>query len=214
MRTFILEDNQDITRIGIERLVDSNFKCNQMLRAGSFNSLVELLRSHPESVVVIDYTLFDFQSPDQLLNLKASTPDSSWILFSDELSVSFIRTVLLSYHRLSLIFKNDSEQEIANALQSAFSNESYICTYANKVLADEEMKENNKEKLTPSERNILRQIAEGKSTKEIAYSMHLSFHTINTHRKNIFRKIEVNNVHEAIRYAVRSGLADMNDYYI
>ena len=41
-----------------------------------------------------------------------------------------------------------------------------------------------------------------------------SFHTVNTHRKNIFRKLGVNNVHEAIRYAMRSGLVDAAEYYI
>ncbi|MCD8101982.1 MAG: LuxR C-terminal-related transcriptional regulator [Alistipes sp.] len=42
----------------------------------------------------------------------------------------------------------------------------------------------------------------------------LSFHTINSHRKNIFRKLGVNNVQEAIRYALRAGIIDMADYNI
>jgi len=51
-------------------------------------------------------------------------------------------------------------------------------------------------------------------TKEIAYEKNLSFHTVNTHRKNIFRKLGVNNVHEAIKYAFRAGLIDIMEYYI
>jgi DNA-binding CsgD family transcriptional regulator len=54
----------------------------------------------------------------------------------------------------------------------------------------------------------------GKTTKEIAYEQNLSFHTINTHRKNIFRKLEINNVHEAIKYALRAGIIDLSEYCI
>ena len=51
-------------------------------------------------------------------------------------------------------------------------------------------------------------------TKEIAEKRFSSFHTVNTHRKNIFRKLNVNNVHEATKYALRAGLVDTAEYYI
>jgi predicted esterase YcpF (UPF0227 family) len=52
------------------------------------------------------------------------------------------------------------------------------------------------------------------TAKEIADLRCLSFHTVNTHRKNIFRKIQVNNIHEATKYAVKAGLIDLVDYFI
>ncbi|MDR0894995.1 MAG: LuxR C-terminal-related transcriptional regulator, partial [Prevotellaceae bacterium] len=51
-------------------------------------------------------------------------------------------------------------------------------------------------------------------TKEIAFEKNISFHTANTHRKNIFRKLEINNVHEAVKYAIRAGIFDVAEYYI
>jgi DNA-binding NarL/FixJ family response regulator len=54
-------------------------------------------------------------------------------------------------------------------------------------------------------------IALGKSVKEIAEERISSVHTITTHKKNIFRKLEVNNVFEATKYALRSGLIDAMD---
>ena len=69
-------------------------------------------------------------------------------------------------------------------------------------------------RLTPTETEILRDIALGLTTREIAEKRFSSFHTVNTHRKNIFRKIGVNNVHEATRYALRAGLVDSAEYYI
>ena len=57
-------------------------------------------------------------------------------------------------------------------------------------------------------------IAMGLTTREIAEKRFSSFHTVNTHRKNIFRKLGVNTIHEATKYALRAGLIDASDYYI
>jgi DNA-binding NarL/FixJ family response regulator len=70
------------------------------------------------------------------------------------------------------------------------------------------------EPLTPSEKKILREIALGKTTKEIAIERHLSFHTVNAHRRNIYRKLGVNSLSEVTRYALQAGLADPVEYYI
>jgi DNA-binding NarL/FixJ family response regulator len=69
-------------------------------------------------------------------------------------------------------------------------------------------------KLTSTEQEILKGMALGKTTKEIAKARFVSVHTVMTHRKNIFRKLDVNNVYEATKYAIRSGLIDMAEYYI
>ena len=69
-------------------------------------------------------------------------------------------------------------------------------------------------KLTPTENEILKDIALGMTTREIAEKRFSSFHTVNTHRKNIFRKLGVNTIHEATKYALRAGLVDSAEYYI
>lgn len=68
--------------------------------------------------------------------------------------------------------------------------------------------------LTATETDILKLIARGKSVKEIAAERISSVHTIVTHKKNIFRKLGVNNVYEATRYALRAGLVELVEYYI
>ena len=81
-------------------------------------------------------------------------------------------------------------------------------------MADEQWQEVERVKLTKTEMEVLRDIALGLTTKEIAEKRFSSFHTINTHRKNIFRKLNVNNVHEATKYALRAGMVDAAEYYI
>lgn len=68
--------------------------------------------------------------------------------------------------------------------------------------------------LTSTEMAILRAVAQGKTTKEIAAERFSSIHTINTHRKNIFHKLGVNTAHEAVKYAIRAGWVDPSEFYI
>jgi DNA-binding NarL/FixJ family response regulator len=68
--------------------------------------------------------------------------------------------------------------------------------------------------LTTAEIDIVKLIAEGMTTKEIASKKNVSFHTIMTHRKNIFRKARVNNASELVMFAIRSGIIDRIEYQI
>jgi DNA-binding CsgD family transcriptional regulator len=68
--------------------------------------------------------------------------------------------------------------------------------------------------LTPTELELVHLLTQGKSAKEIAEIRSISLHTINTHRKNIFRKVGVNNLQELIKYALKNGLVDLTEYYI
>ena len=68
--------------------------------------------------------------------------------------------------------------------------------------------------LTQTEIEIVKLIAQGKTTKDIAAERFLSVHTVNTHRKNIFRKLGVNTAHEAVKYAFRAGWVDPSEFYI
>lgn len=68
--------------------------------------------------------------------------------------------------------------------------------------------------LTSTELEIVKLIAQGLTTKEIASKKHSSFHTVMTHRKNIFRKLEINNASELVLYAIKSGIIEPMEYYI
>ena len=82
------------------------------------------------------------------------------------------------------------------------------------VIINQQQEEEKPDILTHTETEIVRAIALGKSTKEIAVERFSSVHTVNTHRKNIFRKLGVNTAHEVIKYALRAGLVDPSEFYI
>ena len=212
MRTYIVADNQFITSEGIISLLKKSLGIEVILQVSTKNELQDKLNRYPDSVIILDYTLFDFISMEQMLIVKAAFPKSSWLLFSEELGVAFLRRILLTDPTLSVVSKHNSKEQIIEALQNIELNAPYLCESAEHILQSKIEPES--DKLTPSEKSILHEIALGKTTKEIAYEKNLSFHTVNSHRKNIFRKLEINNVHEAVKYAIRAGIFDVAEYYI
>lgn len=221
MRAYIIADNQDITQAGMMFLLSKQKDVSQLLAVDSKTELIRELRLYPQAIVILDYTLFDFAGADELIVLRERFKEVDWLLFSDELSTGFLRQVLFSSMAFSVVMKDNSEEEILTALQCAARKERFICNHVSNLLlsgsAQQAMSSANSQEnhlLTTTEKNILKEIASGKTTKEIAAEKNLSFHTINSHRKNIFRKLGVNNVHEATKYAMRAGIVDLAEYYI
>ena len=220
MREFIIADNQDITKAGMMFLLSRQKDTALLLEADNKAELIQQLRLHPGAVVILDYTSFDFVSSDELIVLHERFKEADWLLFSDELSIGFLRQVLFSSMSFGVVLKDNSKEEILTALQCASRKERFICNHVSNLLLSGNSQTSllhpiqQNDLLTPAERSILKEIALGKTTKEIAAEKNLSFHTINSHRKNIFRKLGVNNVHEATKYAMRAGIVDLAEYYI
>jgi DNA-binding NarL/FixJ family response regulator len=211
---FILADNQDISKSGIRYLLrETNFK-GALYEAHNKKELIQLLSNYMDATVVLDYTSFDFHNIDDLLVVSSRFSQVNWVLFSDELSLNFLKRIYLE-KAFSVLLKNSTSDEIKRTLTFSRNGEKYVCLRIENFLSvSNEKRDIDKQPLTSSEQEILKSIALGKSVKEIAEDRFSSVHTITTHKKNIFRKLDVNNVHEATKFALRSGLIDTMDYYI
>ena len=117
--------------------------------------------------------------------------------------------------QFSLLFKDSDVHEVAACLDEAEQGRQYICMKAKSWLYEKERDAvSDMPQLTMTEKEVLRSLALGKTTKEIAAERFLSVYTVMTHRKNIFRKLNVNNAQEAIRYALRAGIVNVAEYCI
>ena len=214
MRAFILADNQELTRFALEGLIRSRGESN-IFRASDKAGLVELLKEHENAVVLLDYTMFDFADEDQLLIVAERFALSQWILISDELTTQFLRRVVYSSHQFSIVFKDGPLRDVRDALDAVSRLNRHISQRALEVIINQQQEEEEQHSiLTETEKEIVKAIAQGKTTKEIASERFSSVHTITTHRKNIFRKLGVNTAHEVIKYALRAGLVDSSEFYI
>ena len=211
---YILADNQELTRFALESLLKRNEE-NVVYKASDKAGLVELLKEHESAVVILDYTMFDFADEDQLLIVAERFSLSEWILISEELTSRFLRRVVYASHQFSIVFKDGPLQEVREALDAVGCHQRYISQRALEVIISQQQEEEEQPSvLTATETEIVKAIAQGKTTKEIANERFSSVHTITTHRKNIFRKLGINTAHEVVKYALRAGLVDSSEFYI
>ena len=182
---FILADNQDITRLGLTSLIKP-IPDTEILEVSERSRLLSLLARVESAIVVLDYTLFDFPDADALIAVSQRYPRVRWILFSDELTDDFMRRITAESASFSLLGKGSDMAEADTALRLALRGERYVC----------------------------RAFMEQMLSLPSRHARCSSFHTVNTHRKNIFRKLEVNTAYEATKYALRAGLVDSAEYYI
>ena len=214
MRNYIIADNQELTRFALESLLQKDEE-NALYRAFDRAGLVAQLKEHENAVVLLDYTLFDFADEDQLLIIAERFSLSDWILICDDLTPQFLRRVVYSSHQFSVVFKDGPLGEIREALNAVNRHSRYLSQRAlETIITHQQQEEEAPSVLTQTETEIVKAIALGKTTKEIAAERFSSIHTVTTHRKNIFRKLGINTAHEAVKYALRAGLIDPSEFYI
>ena len=213
MRKYIVADNQELTRFALENFLKRDEE-DIVYRAFDRAGLVEQLKEHQSAVVLLDYTLFDFADEDQLLIIAERFNLSDWILISDELTPQFIRRVVYSSHQFSVVFKDAPLSELREALNAVERHTRYLSQRALETIITQQQEEETPSILTTTEMEIVKAIAQGKTTKEIAAERFSSIHTVTIHRKNIFRKLGINTAHEAVKYALRAGLIDPSEFYI
>lgn len=214
MVNFILADNQELTAYALKSLIREQESAT-IHDATNKDQLISQLQKEEKSVVVLDYTLYDIQDEEQLLVIIERFPRTQWIMVSDDLTLQVMRKLVYTVRNVSIVFKDSPFKLFRHAIEYATRGERYLCQRAAEVLICQQADEEQRPKvLTETEIEILRGVAQGKTTKEIAFERYSSIHTVNTHKKNIFRKLQVNTAHEAVKYAFRAGLVDPSEFYI
>ncbi len=214
MTNFILADNQELTAFALKTLIREHESAT-LHHATDKEQLVKQLQAEESSIVILDYTLFNIEDEDQLLIIIERFPQAQWLMVSDDLTAPLMRKLVYTVRNVSIVFKDSPFKLFRHAIEYAIRGERYLCQRAAEVLICQQAEEEQHSKvLTHTEIEILRGVAQGKTTKEIAYERFSSVHTVNTHKKNIFRKLQVNTAHEAVKYAFRAGLVDPSEFYI
>jgi DNA-binding NarL/FixJ family response regulator len=167
------------------------------------------------SLLVIDVNHFDFEGPGDLKAIISA--DFIPVLV---LTNSLTRNELAGLDSIgikNILFKSSNETELLTAVDLTLQGKKFYGREVMEILLEKgEWKKSIHEttSLTAAEIEIVKLIAEGMTTKEIASRKNVSFHTIMTHRKNIFRKARVNNASELVMFAIRSGIIDSIEYQI
>ena len=165
-RPIILCDNQPLTRDAVASYLSDHL----IFLASEKGRLVTLLGRHPESVVVVDYALFDFSGPENVLILLRRFPQSSWVFLSSDFREPFLR-LLGTEGQANFLTKNCSRQEVMEAVHAAEKREQHVCDSVAEQLRTG-FPSTAADKLTVSETEVLSLLAQGLSSREIAEHRH------------------------------------------
>jgi len=211
-------ESQEITRYALKALIKEVYQKEiDVVELDNLADLKNYLARDPNAVIIVDpFSQCLEKQSDLLLMLREQNVKSQWLLFFSELNEQWLKQFLSNrISSFNIVFQNDKLEHIKEGISKTILKQSYLAPWIKRKLEEHQDSILKVEQiLTNAEREILKEIASGKMTKEIAAERSISTHTVITHRKNIFKKLGVSNVYDATRYAIRSGIITVNDYYI
>ncbi|HEY3371886.1 MAG TPA: response regulator transcription factor [Prolixibacteraceae bacterium] len=211
----IIADTQFLIVTALMVLLDGQAE-NTVEAVSSAPELYKALEKETCQLLITDPLLFDYNPPGGLQDIKRKFPKLSILILSNSLTRPEF-TELTKIGIKNIVNKTADREDILAAIDAAIKGKKYFSEeILDMILEMGESKASPEEPthLTNSEIEIVKLIAGGLTTKEIAHQKNISFHTVNTHRKNIFRKLNVSNASELIMHAIRAGWIDNIEYFI
>jgi len=202
----LLADFQYLTRKGLSSLIKAIPGLELIEEIEDAQKLESSLLSSSPDLAIVDMSGHEDSVLPQIERLKDTTKTSFLVISNSQNKESIQR--LLSVGVKGILTKNCSEEEITNGLVAVSKGSRFFCNTILEMVIQGETEELDCEptKLTKREYEVLELIAKGKSTLQIANHLHLSVHTINSHRKNILKKMNLSSPAELIVHALETGL--------
>lgn len=213
MIRIVIADAAYLVREGLKAVLNGHPNLQVVGEAGHRDDLHSLLPAlHPDLVI------FDYHAPNNAFKLEdvqeiaRISPKTNTLIISSWLDKHIVMQVL-QYGAKGFLLKECDETEILGAIHAINKNEKFFCGRVLDIILERHDSKEEETRgqceptnLTQREVEIVKLMAEGTSTNDIAAVLSLSVHTIYTHRKNIMRKLGVNTASEVILYAINTSL--------
>ncbi len=206
----LLADDHTLVRAGIRALLTELPGVRVVAEAADGREAVELARIQQPNLVLMDISMKGLNGIEATAQLKRELPDVRVIILSMHASEEHVAQALQA-GAAGYMLKDAATQELALAVAAVMRGEAYLSPVVSKQMVDSYIQRRGSDPgpldvLTPRQRQILRLIAEGNTTKQIAHLLNLSVKTVETHRSQLMGRLEIHDVPGLVRYAVRVGL--------
>jgi DNA-binding NarL/FixJ family response regulator len=212
----IVADSQFLVVEALRSLLRKEEKYVIAGTASTKDDLYKLLKKENGDLLITDFATIDYDGIDDLKNIYQLCPQISVLILTNTISKQEFNGLTKIGIR-NIIYKTADKDEIFSAIESTLKGRKFYSDEILDLFIDQSINKyivEDPKHLTVSEIEIVKLIANGLTTKEIASKRNISYHTVNTHRKNIFKKVEVSNTSELIIHAIKSGWIDNIEYYI
>jgi DNA-binding NarL/FixJ family response regulator len=207
----LLADDHALVRAGIRALLVGNLDSVMVVaEAANGREALELARIHKPDVVLLDISMPDLSGLAVSAQLKQEMPEVRVIMLSMHANEEYVLQALRA-GASGYLLKDSATAELELALKGVMQGETYLSPRISKQVVDGYVQrvgadQSSPDLLTPRQRQVLQLIAEGHSTKEIAYRLELSVKTIETHRAQLMERLQIRDIAGLVKYAIRYGL--------
>ena len=199
--TIILADDHAMLREGIRKIIE---RIEGALISGEVNDgleLLELLKRSSPNLVILDISMPNLRGLEAIREIKKTYPQVKVLVLTMHKKKEFLRQALRDGAD-GFLLKEDAGGELIRAVQTVRNGGKYLSPLLSSVLTSLAVEEEKTEVLTMREREVLKLLAEGKRTKEIAAALYISPHTVRRHRSNIMEKLNIQNLADLVKYAI------------
>jgi len=208
----LLADDHTVMRRGLRVLLERQPGFQVVAEAADGSEAVELAAREKPDVAVLDIAMPTLNGIEAARRIVDKNPETAVVILSMHSDESYVLRTLKAGAR-GYLLKDAPEADLINAIHAVHDGKAFFSPAISKLLVEDYMRqmqqrgiEDTYELLTSREREVLQLLGEGKSNKEIATSLNLSLHTVETHRSNMLEKLNLHSTAELILYAVRKGI--------
>ena len=215
MISVILVDDHVIMRDGLRHLLDQESDIEVVGEADNGRKAVKLVMEKKPEIVIMDVAMQDMNGIEATRQIKTENPDIKVIA----LSMHSERQIVVGIFRAGAsgyLLKDSSSLELVEAIRTVHLGRKYLSQKISDIVLQEisdikkETGQIGVDVLTNRESEILQLISEGNSTKKIAEVLFISPKTVESHRANIMDKLNIHNIPELTKYAIRTGLTSLD----
>jgi two-component system, NarL family, response regulator NreC len=208
----LLADDHTVVRKGLRLLLETQPGFHVIADAADGREAVAQVEKLAPDVVVMDVAMPILNGIEAARQITAKHPQTAVVFLSMHSDEGYVLKALKAGARAYLL-KDSAEYDLINAVKAVSEGKAFFSPAISKMLVEDYMRqmreravEDSYELLTTREREVLQLLAEGKNNKEVASLLNLSLYTVETHRSNIFQKLNLHSGAELILYAIRKGV--------
>ena len=200
----LLADDHALMRRSLRLLLDAEDGLEVIAEADDLAAVARNVHAHAPHVLVLDLSMPDGSSIEAISRLREQAADTQIVVMTMDENPAFAQRAFAA-GALGFVAKDLADGELPRAIRAAARGEEFVSPRVAARL-DALHRSLTDDALSPREVEVLRLIALGHTSVEIARKLHLSPRTVETHRANVHRKLGLATRAELVRYALRRGL--------
>ena len=209
----VLADDHQIVRDGLRALLGMNPQLEVVAEASDGTMALQLVEKHRPDLVIMDISMPGTNGIEAAQKIHKQSPKTRIIALSMHEDRRIVADMLRA-GAAGYLLKDCASEELSLAIRTVMQGKTYLSPSVSRTIAEDFVQGATTERsaraiLTERELEVLQRLAEGKSTKEIAFELGVSVKTVETHRARISEKTGISSIAELTKYALREGITSL-----